>query len=84
MRMATKSPAKPPARRPVNVSLRTDLAEQARQLGLNMSQACESGLEAAVKRAREAKWLEENREAIDYWNRYVDEHGLPLARYRQF
>jgi hypothetical protein len=51
-------------------------------------------LEAARRRRRErdpaeadrlaAAWLEENREAIDDSNAYVEEHGLPLAKYRLF
>ena len=31
-----------------------------------------------------AQWLEDNRDAIAHWNGYFDDHGLPLARYRQF
>jgi antitoxin CcdA len=34
--------------------------------------------------AREARWLEENFEALESFNRYVEEHGLPLAKYRLF
>ena len=34
------------------------------------------------KRAQE--WLDENREALDSWNAWVEEHGLPLAKYRLF
>lgn len=30
------------------------------------------------------KWLEENAEAIKSINEWVEKHGLPLARYRQF
>jgi antitoxin CcdA len=37
-----------------------------------------------VKKAREDKWIEENWEAIQFWNRYVEENGLPLAKYRMF
>jgi post-segregation antitoxin (ccd killing protein) len=29
-------------------------------------------------------WLIENRQSIEGWNAYVAEHGLPLARFRQF
>jgi hypothetical protein len=29
-------------------------------------------------------WREENREAFAFWNAHLEEHGLPLARYRQF
>jgi antitoxin CcdA len=71
-------------RRATNVSLRTDLTDEARRLGLNVSQACEGGLEAAVKKAREAEWLEANKEALEQWNEWVEKNGLPLARYRQF
>ena len=31
---------------------------------------------------RAEQWLEENREALDSWNAWVEKHGLPLAKYR--
>jgi antitoxin CcdA len=71
-------------KRPTNVSLSASLVDEARELGINISQACEDGLSAATKRERERRWLEENREAMESWNRYVEEHGLPLAKYRRF
>jgi antitoxin CcdA len=73
-----------PRKRPTNVTLSTALLDQARELGVNVSQACEQGLEQQVRTARAAAWLEENREAIESWNRYVEEKGLPLARHRRF
>ncbi|NLS18440.1 type II toxin-antitoxin system CcdA family antitoxin [Rhizobium sp. P40RR-XXII] len=33
---------------------------------------------------RERLWLEENEQAIAEANAYVEKHGLPLAKYRQF
>jgi antitoxin CcdA len=33
---------------------------------------------------RAACWLRENAEAIRSYNAYVEAHGLPLARFRQF
>ena len=75
---------KPAPRRPTNVSLPAHLIEEARRLDINISQACEQGLEEQVKKALREAWLEENREAIEYWNAWVEEHGLPLAEYRQF
>ena len=71
-------------KRPTNVSLSPDLLAEARELGVNVSQACERGLKEDVRKARAAAWLEANRPALEAWNRYVEEHGLPLARYRQF
>jgi antitoxin CcdA len=71
-------------RRPTNVSLAADLIEEAKQLDINVSQACERGLAAEVKKAREDKWIEDNWDAIQFWNKYVEENGLPLAKYRMF
>lgn len=71
-------------RRPVNVSLPADLVAEAKALGINLSQACETGLAADVKRERERRWKEENRDAIESWNRWLEKNGLPLAKYRMF
>ena len=65
-----------------NVSLDRATVAEARELGINISQACERGLVETVKEARAARWLEENREALDGYNRYIEEHGLPLEKYR--
>jgi antitoxin CcdA len=72
------------ARRATNVSLDPELVAAARALSINVSRACEDGLATAVKKERERQWLAENREAIEGHNRWVAEHGLPLAKYRLF
>jgi len=71
-------------RKATNISLDPDLLGQARELEVNVSRAAEDGVRLAVKKAREARWLAENAEAIESSNRWVEEHGLPLAKYRQF
>jgi antitoxin CcdA len=71
-------------RKPTNVSLPATLVAEATKLGVNLSRACEQGLAEAVSEARRLKWVEENREAFDYWNRDMAENGLPLEKYRQF
>ena len=71
-------------RKPTNVSLDVALVEEAKELGVNISLASAWGLEQAVKKARAERWLEENREALNAYNAYVAEHGLPLAKYRLF
>lgn len=73
-----------PARTGTELSLRTDLINEAQRLGIDLTTACESGLRNEIAKAQADRWYQENREAVDYWNRYVEEHGLPLARYRQF
>jgi antitoxin CcdA len=76
--------AAPSARRPTNVSLDRGLVEEARAHGINLSQACERGIAEQLARVRAEKWLEESRAALNSSNAYVEAHGLPLARFRQF
>ena len=71
-------------RRATNVSLDQELVKAARELDINLSRACEQGLAREIKATREARWLEENAEAIASWNDYVRKNGLPLAKYRRF
>lgn len=91
---AKPAPAKPapvapaPARRtrktPTNLSLRIDLVQRAKALGLNLSEVVESALEKAIREAEQARWLAENEKAIDYYNAFVEEHGLFGEEFRQF
>jgi antitoxin CcdA len=79
--MATKAPG---PKRATNVSLPAKLIEEARSLNINISQACERGLEREVRQSRADKWREENREAIESSNAWVEKNGLPLAKHRLF
>lgn len=78
------NPHKPLRRRSTNLSLDPTLVGEAKALGVNVSRACESGLLAELKAARNKQWADENSEAIEGWNAWVAKHGLPLAKYRQF
>lgn len=71
-------------RRPTNISLNRALVQEARSLGVNLSQACERGLVQQIAEARSAQWLAENRDAIASSNAFVEANGLPLAALRQF
>lgn len=66
----------------VNVSIDPDLAAEAREAGLNVSGVLEKALRAELKAYREARWREENREAIEASNAYFEKHGSPLDKYR--
>ena len=78
------SPTPQALRRPTNVSLPVSLVDVARSLDINLSQACEQGVIAAVKAERERQWKRTNKAAIEDYNQWVDENGLPLSEYRQF
>lgn len=71
-------------KRATNVSLSEALVTEARQLGINVSRACEIGLESEVRNERTKRWQEENAAAFDAWNAYVERNGVPLAKYRKF
>jgi len=71
-------------RRPTNVTLPVELVAEAKALNINVSQACERGLAGSVAEARKARWLEDNRDAIDAYNAMVERDGLPLDEFRQF
>lgn len=67
-----------------NLSIRADLLEEARAYKINLSQTLEAALQAEIKKEKERRWLEENRAAIEAYNRYVEKHGLFSDRYRSF
>jgi antitoxin CcdA len=76
-------PAKP-LRRPTNVSLNEAHLAEARALGINVSQACERGLVQEIRAVRAERWREENRAALESYNQFVEERGLPLEKLRLF
>lgn len=65
-------------RRATNVSLSAKAVEEAKALGINVSQACENGLLIELKKERERRWQLENAGAIEQWNAWVHENGLPI------
>lgn len=72
------------SRQSTNLTLAAGLVAEARALGINVSQAAEVGIAAAVAQRRQERWLAENRSALESSNAFVEQHGLPLARHRNF
>ena len=72
------------AKKAANLSIRADLLEEARASKINLSQTLETALQAELKKEKERRWLEENRAAIEAYNRHVEEHGLFSDRFRTF
>lgn len=71
-------------RKATNLTLDAALLAEAKALSVNVSRAAETGIAEAVRAEKERLWLEENREALESWNAWVNENGLPLAKYRMF
>ncbi|MGA8392372.1 MAG: type II toxin-antitoxin system CcdA family antitoxin [Burkholderiaceae bacterium] len=72
------------AKKAANLSIRADLLEEARAYKINLSQTLETALADVVKKEKERRWLEENRPAIEAYNRFVEKHGLFSDRFRTF
>ena len=71
-------------RRAANLSLPSDILDDAKALNVNLSRAAQDGIERAIAVERARRWKEDNAEAIRSSNEYVEKHGLPLEKYRMF
>jgi len=67
-----------------NLSVESELLQEAKELKINLSQTLEEALREKVRAEKGRQWLEENREAIESYNEWVRKNGLPLAKYRMF
>lgn len=71
-------------RKPANLSINAELLQQAKELNINLSQTLERHLAEIVRQARREQWLEENREALDAYNRRVEANGTFSDGLRRF
>jgi antitoxin CcdA len=60
----------------VNVSINSDLLRQAREMKINLSKTLEEKLEQLLREERARRWKEENREAMEAFNRFIEQHGI--------
>ncbi|MBX9453502.1 MAG: type II toxin-antitoxin system CcdA family antitoxin [Mesorhizobium sp.] len=74
----------PSIRKAANLSIDAHVLAEAKALSVNISRAAEAGISDAVRQEKERRWKEENRGALESWNRWVEENGIPLSEYRQF
>ena len=71
-------------KRAVNVSIDEEILAAAKAQGINLSQTLEDILRKLTQEARDAKWQEENREALEAHNRFIEEHGIWSKKYRSW
>jgi antitoxin CcdA len=63
-------------KKPVNLSINSDLLRQARELKVNLSKELEERLVEILREERARRWQEDNREAIEAHNRLIEKYGL--------
>ena len=67
-----------------NLSINESLLNEAKSLKINVSYSAEQGISLAIKERKRVMWLEENAQAIESSNTFVNEYGLPLSTFRNF
>jgi antitoxin CcdA len=67
-----------------NITLSVDVLNEAKALGINISQTCDQYLRELVKNERERRWQQDNAEFIAAYNQTVEQEGLPLEQWQSF
>jgi antitoxin CcdA len=67
-----------------NLSINSDLLRQAKEQRINISQALEQRLAELLREEKSRRWKEENREAIEDYNRRIEAHGAFSDGLRRF
>jgi antitoxin CcdA len=72
------------AKKATNITLSVDVLNEAKALGINISQTCDLYLRELVRSERERRWQQDNVEFIASYNQTVEQEGLPLEQWRSF
>lgn len=59
-----------------NISINSDLLKKAKQYKINISANIDKTLETLIYEYEKGNWEEQNRVAIDYYNKKVKKEGL--------
>ena len=71
-------------KKPTNLSINSDLLQQAKEHHINLSQALELRLTEMLRDEKRQNWIEENREAMEEYNRRIETRGVFSDGLRQF
>ncbi len=67
-----------------NLSINSDLLQQARECHINLSRALEQKLVEMLLEEKRRKWKEDNRDAIKGYNRRIEREGVFSDGLRRF
>ncbi|MBB5186919.1 antitoxin CcdA [Zhongshania antarctica] len=71
-------------KKPTNLSLNSDLLRKCKDLKINLSATLEQALSDKLAKLNSEKWANENKNAIQAYNHFVDEHGCFGDEFREF
>jgi antitoxin CcdA len=67
-----------------NLSINSELLQQAKDHHINLSQALEKQLVELLREKKQLQWLQENRKAIEHYNRRIAAQGVFSDGLRSF
>ena len=67
-----------------NLSINSELLNQAKVLQINLSATLERALAEAIRDKQRQQWLQENRQAIEDYNRRIEAEGCFSDNLRSF
>jgi len=67
-----------------NLSINSDLLQQAKEHHINLSQALELRLAEILREEKRREWREQNKEAIEAYNLRIETRGVFSDGLRQF
>ena len=71
-------------KKPVNLTANADLLQNAKGVGINLSQTFEDAVLVKLRVALEEQWLAENQGAIAAFNSRIERDGVFAANKRRF
>lgn len=71
-------------KKPANLSINSDLLQQAKERHINLSQALELRLAEILREEKRRQWQEENQEAVEEYNRRIESRGVFSDGLRKF
>jgi antitoxin CcdA len=72
------------SKKPTNLSINSDLLQQAKEHHINLSQTLELRLAEILRDEKMRSWKKENREAVEEYNRRIEARGVFSDGLRQF
>ncbi len=79
-----QSTPKLPSKKATNISLDMDVYQDAKKLGINISQVCEQRLREEILSRKEQQWNEQHASFIAAYNSLVEAEGVALQEWRSF
>jgi antitoxin CcdA len=71
-------------KRATTLSINSDLLAKVKELDINISACLQESLEKKLVEEKTKRWQEENKEAIEHYNKNVQKHGVFGDNMRMF